>query len=106
MAAGASAGWRQLLKLRSILVAVVLAGGGAASPAGYPGLILTEAAPPPLAGEGATRGVDSPVTPPTVPPDAKPPGEREPLIGLLAAVSIVVAAAAGIYVYRVIRKGL
>ncbi len=43
---------------------------------------------------------------PTLPSDAKPPGEREPLVGLLAAASIVVAAGAGVYVYGVIRKGL
>lgn len=50
-------------------------------------------------------GTQSPSLP-VVPPDAKPLGERNPLIGFLAAGSIVVAAVAGIYVYRVIRKGL
>ncbi|MGI8426657.1 MAG: hypothetical protein ACR2FO_05700 [Actinomycetota bacterium] len=38
--------------------------------------------------------------------DGQPPGERNPLLGLLAAASIVIVLAAGIYVYRVIRKGL
>lgn len=64
-------------------------------------------------GETAKAGVARAVTAtppaspkPTLPSDAKPPGEREPLVGLLAAASIVVAAGAGVYVYGVIRKGL
>jgi hypothetical protein len=68
---------------------------------------------PPPAGSVTEAVTAAPGTPksqtpslPVVPPDAKPPGERDPLIGLLGAGSIVVAAAAGIYVYRVIRKGL
>ena len=31
---------------------------------------------------------------------------RSPAVGLLAVVAIVVAAAAGVWIYRVIRKGL
>ena len=39
-------------------------------------------------------------------PAGKPPGERNPMLGLAAGASIVIALAAGIYVYKVIRKGL
>ncbi|MGH2767797.1 MAG: hypothetical protein ACRDIF_02450 [Actinomycetota bacterium] len=43
---------------------------------------------------------------PSVPPDSPPPGVREPLVGAVAVVSLVVAAAAGLWIYRVIRRGL
>lgn len=35
-----------------------------------------------------------------------PPGERDPLVGAAAVAAIVVVAGAGLWVYRVIRRGL
>lgn len=43
---------------------------------------------------------------PTLPPDAQPPGERNPLIALVAAGAIVIAGGAGIFIYRTIKEGL
>ena len=40
------------------------------------------------------------------PADAKPPGERNPVLGVAAVGAIILAGAAGLYVYRGIRKGL
>lgn len=39
-----------------------------------------------------------------IPP--KPPGERDPVVGVLAILAILVAGGAGVFIYRVIRKGL
>jgi hypothetical protein len=36
----------------------------------------------------------------------KPPGVQSPIVGVLAVVTILVVAVAGLWVYRVIRKGL
>lgn len=41
-----------------------------------------------------------------MPTIAPPPGQSDPLVGVLAALAIIVAAAAGFFVYRAIRKGL
>ena len=44
---------------------------------------------------------------PTLDPSRlKPPGIQSPLVGVAAVIAIVIAAAAGLWVYRVIRKGL
>lgn len=40
------------------------------------------------------------------PADPAPVGERDPVVGTLAFLSIVVAGVAGLWVYRVIRRGL
>lgn len=40
------------------------------------------------------------------PTDAQTPGERNPWIALLAATTIVLAGVAGIYIYRLIKKGI
>ncbi|MGH2772309.1 MAG: hypothetical protein ACRDIU_04135 [Actinomycetota bacterium] len=40
------------------------------------------------------------------PADAKPPGERNPVLGIAVVGAIILAGGAGLYVYRGIRKGL
>jgi len=76
----------------------------AAGPLARPHGTYTLALSAPAAGvvQGASAG------PAAVPkrPAGKPPGERNPLLGLLAGASIMIALGAGIYVYRIIRKGL
>ena len=47
-----------------------------------------------------------PAPAPSIPPDAVPPGERNPWIALVAAGAIVVAGVAGISIYRTIKEGL
>lgn len=39
-------------------------------------------------------------------PGGRPSGARDPLVGALAVIAILVAGGAGLWVYRVIRKGL
>ncbi|MGH2706979.1 MAG: hypothetical protein ACRDJG_09640 [Actinomycetota bacterium] len=45
-------------------------------------------------------------TPPSPPPRAPSPGVRQPLVGGLGVLAILVAAAAGFFIYRQIRRGL
>lgn len=45
-------------------------------------------------------------TPTPVPADGQPPGERNPLVALIAAASIIVVGVTGIFIYRMIREGL
>ncbi len=40
------------------------------------------------------------------PVPAQPPGERNPVIGIIAAATILVVGAAGIFIYRVIKEGI
>ncbi len=40
------------------------------------------------------------------PVPAQPPGERNPVIGIIAAVTILVVGAAGIFIYRIIKEGI
>ncbi|HEU5002060.1 MAG TPA: hypothetical protein VFW71_04700 [Actinomycetota bacterium] len=51
-------------------------------------------------------GTPSTTVTPSVIHGGAPPGERNPLEGALAVLAIVVVAAAGVFVYGVIRKGL
>ena len=53
----------------------------------------------------AATAVTSGVTA-TLIPAGSPPGERHPLEGALAVIAIVIVAAAGFWLYGVIRKGL
>lgn len=67
-------------------------------------LALTLALAPPLVARSL-----SPLPPLRPSPGSSPlppPGERDPLVGFAAAAAIVVAGGAGLWVYRVIRKGL
>ncbi len=43
---------------------------------------------------------------PSLPPGAPPPGVRQPVVGGLGVLAILVAAAAGFFIYRQIRRGL
>ncbi len=40
------------------------------------------------------------------PVPAQPPGERNPLVGIIAGVAILVVGAAGIFIYRIIKEGI
>jgi hypothetical protein len=51
-------------------------------------------------------GAQGPSPTTTLPPDLPPPGLQNPWIGALAIGTILVAGAAGLWIYRVIRKGL
>ena len=45
-------------------------------------------------------------TPPTPPPDGETIGERNPIVAAAAALGIILTGVAGIYIYRIIKKGL
>jgi len=62
----------------------------------------------PTPGLAATPGPATPsaTVSATLIPAGAPPGERNPLEGALAVIAIVVVAAAGVFIYGVIRKGL
>ena len=40
------------------------------------------------------------------PVPAQPPGERSPVVGVVAGVSILIVGVTGIFIYRIIRKGI
>lgn len=84
--------------LAALLVActlVVFAGGPAAA---TPGAGPAQASSPSPALTASPSASTLPLAP--------PPGERNPLQGVLAVVAIIVAGGAGVFIYRVIRKGL
>ncbi|MGH2719501.1 MAG: hypothetical protein ACRDJU_13125 [Actinomycetota bacterium] len=51
-------------------------------------------------------GLASPSPSPSLIPAGPPPGERDPIEGAAAVIAIVIVAAAGFFIYGVIRKGL
>lgn len=75
-------------------------------------LLLSMPAAPAVAGGPPARrvatvqhaGLTSPSPSPI--PAGPPPGERNPIEGAAAVIAIVIVAAAGIFIYGVIRKGL
>lgn len=67
-------------------------------------LALTLALAPPLVARSLSPLPPLRPSPATSP--LPPPGERDPLVGAAAVATIVVVAGAGLWVYRVIRKGL
>lgn len=92
-----------------LLVAFVLGGSFAAQAAGSlqaaQAARSLQAARPQPAREALPAGpTPSPAISPL--PAGPPPGVRNPVEGALAILAIVVAAAAGVFIYIVIRKGL
>jgi hypothetical protein len=97
----------------TVTVLSVLSAGAAprATPApltASPSPVVTQSAAPGGTPASSPTFGGTPASSPTatVIPYEAPPGDRSPLQGVLAVVAIVVAAGAGIWVYRVIRKGL
>lgn len=64
-------------------------------------VILTGLSSPSVAHEGETH-----VTATYSPVDTTPVGESNPLVAALAAGGIILVGGAGIYIYRLIKKGL
>jgi hypothetical protein len=54
----------------------------------------------------AANSTPTPTATASLIPAGPPPGERNPVQGAVAVIAIVVAAGAGFFIYRVIRKGL
>ncbi|MGH2705606.1 MAG: hypothetical protein ACRDJ4_11080 [Actinomycetota bacterium] len=70
-------------------------------------LMLVVTLPAAVASPVATQNPASPSpSVPTLPPGARTPGQRQPLVGALAVVALLVAAGAGVWIYGQIRKGL
>ncbi|HWD08640.1 MAG TPA: hypothetical protein VHA57_06055 [Actinomycetota bacterium] len=95
-------GKRLLLAAVAVLAAVVVSV-----------LMLFPAAPAIAGGPPARRvasvqhaGLTSPSPSLSPIPAGPPPGERNPIEGAAAVIAIVIVAAAGIFIYGVIRKGL
>lgn len=86
---------RRFLLVAAVCAAFLSALLGAGVPGGTPAPAATPGAATPSATVSAT-----------LIPAGAPPGERNPLEGALAVIAIVVVAAAGVFVYGVIRKGL
>lgn len=61
-----------------------------------------------LAHEGEDHPTPGPTSSGTVqfPSDGQTPGERSPFVAGVAAITIIGAGAAGIYIYRLIKKGI
>jgi hypothetical protein len=70
--------------------------------------------PSTLAGQNSTgastgkgRSAAAEITPsPGATLSPRPPGQRDPVVGVLAVAAILVAGGAGLFIYLVIRKGL
>lgn len=89
------------------LVGLALGAVVPASPPDAPGgrnAPVAVADPADIVPTGPDRSPSSPPSPRPSPP--APPGERDPLVGALAIGTMVVAGAAGLWIYSVIRKGL
>lgn len=71
-------------------------------------LLIALAAAPASAHQGEDHPTPAATSSGTVqfPLDAQTPGERSPWVAGVAAVAIVGAGAAGIYIYRLIKKGI
>lgn len=71
-------------------------------------IFVTLTALPGLAHEGEDHPTPAPTSSGTVqfPSDAQPPGRRNPWVAAVAATTIVLAGASGIYIYRLIKKGI
>jgi hypothetical protein len=55
---------------------------------------------------GGALAVSPSPAPPSLPPGIPPPGVRQPVVGGLGVLAILVSAAAGFFIYRQIRRGL
>ncbi len=54
----------------------------------------------------SAHGLNQHTQSPPPPADGQTIGERNPIVAIAAAVGIILTGAAGIYIYRIIKKGL